>query len=284
MTRAWDKMQSYKLEQVKAFVRPVGRSPDMRSNIREASEAVLRKVQVLREQMDNMWSEITEQTLALNQLCKVNGFSGTTNKNAFELYEMGQTFAVQSFTDINKGELFHIENIAELFLSSNQEHMSFVIRNTPFFGGKFSHCIEVFPEQSVFEHKTKDQYSKFWINRIQWSVGTYVESLRFTQANGTQSPKFGAKPFTHNCDLTSPIKKVEVTYRERGIVSLVFYTATEELRIQGDGEGKHSDKVEIVEGVEKLVQFRVRLAQNLVQGISFGVLTNQALKQLKGSQ
>ena len=115
-------------------------------------------------------------------------------------------------------------------------------------------------------------------------MGTYVESLRFTQANGTQSPKFGTKPFTHNCDLTSPIKKVEVTYRERGIVSLVFYTATEELRIQGDGEGKHSDKVEIVEGVEKLVQFRVRLAQNLVQGISFGVLTNQALKQLKGSQ
>ena len=72
MTRAWDKMQSYKLEQVKAFVRPVGRSPEVRSNIREASEAVLRKVQVLREQMDNMWSEITEQTLALNQLSHVS--------------------------------------------------------------------------------------------------------------------------------------------------------------------------------------------------------------------
>ena len=101
-------------------------------------------------------------------------------------------------------------------------------------------------------------------------------------ANGTQSPKFGAKAFTHNCTLTSPVKKIEVTYRERGIVSLVMYTETEELRIQGTGEGKHSDKAEIVEGVEKLVQFRVRIAQNLVQGISFGVLTTQAIKQMRG--
>lgn len=140
---------------------------------------------------------------------------------------MGQTLAVQSFVRINKGELFHIENIAELFLSSNQENMSTVIRNTPFYGGKFSQCIEAFPEQSVFEHKNKTQFSNYWINRLQWSVGTYIESLRFTQANGTQSPKFGNRAFTHNCELTSPIKKVEVTYRERGIVSLTFYTETE---------------------------------------------------------
>ena len=31
MTRTWDKMQSYKLEQVKSFVRPVGRLPDIRA-------------------------------------------------------------------------------------------------------------------------------------------------------------------------------------------------------------------------------------------------------------
>ena len=232
--------------------------------------------------MDNLWNEITAQNLTLNQLCKTNGFSNVSNKNAYELYEMGQTIAVQSFVRINKGELFHIENIAELFLSSNQENMSFVIRNTPFYGGKFSQCIEAFPEQSVFEHKNKDQFSKFWINRLQWSVGTYIESLRFTMSNGTQSPKFGNRAFTNNCELTSPIKKVEVTYRERGIVSLTFHTETGTLKIEGTGEGKHSDKVEIVEGVEKLVQFRVRLAQNLIQGISFGVLTTQEIKQMRG--
>jgi len=48
--------------------------------------------------------------------------------------------------------------------------------------------------------------------------------------------------------------------------------------IQGNGEGKHSDKVEMVEGIEKLVQFKVRLAaNNQIQGISFGILSNQAV-------
>lgn len=115
--------------------------------------------------MDSLWNEVTEQTLALNQLCKVNGFSGN-KKGAFELYEMGQTVAVQSFVSINKGELYHIENIAELFLSSNQENMSTVIRNTPFFGGKFSHCIEAFPDESFFVGKRNDQFSQLWVNRL----------------------------------------------------------------------------------------------------------------------
>ena len=72
---------------------------------------------------------------------------------------MGQALAVQSFLSINKGELYHIENIAEMFLSSNQENMNTVIRNTPFFGGKFSHCIEAFPEEYEFVGKRKDQFS-----------------------------------------------------------------------------------------------------------------------------
>jgi len=43
--------------------------------------------------------------------------------------------------------------------------------------------------------------------------------------------------------------------------------------IQGTGEGKHSDKVKFVEGMEKLVQIKVRLNNNLIQGISFGILS-----------
>ena len=34
--------------------------------------------------------------------------------------------------------------------------------------------------------------------------------------------------------------------------------------IQGEGEGKHSDRVVVSENLETLVQFRVRVAQNLV--------------------
>lgn len=89
------------------------------------------------------------------------------------------------------------------------------------------------------------------------------------------SPKLGRSPFTHSCDLNSPIKKIETSFREKGLVSLKFITDTEELVIQGDGNGKHTDKVEVVEGIEKLVQFKVRLANNDIQGISFGILSNR---------
>jgi len=92
-------------------------------------------------------------------------------------------------------------------------------------------------------------------------------------ADGTVSPKLGGRAFTHNCGLTSPLKMVELTYRERGLVSLKFFTETEEVLIQGTGEGKHSDKVKLVEGIEQLVQFKVRLANNLIQGIGFGILS-----------
>ena len=173
---------------------------------------------------------------------------------------------MQAFTEINGGELQHIENVADLFLQSNQENSATVIRNTPFYGGKFSHVIESFPDQSVFEGRVHDQkFSRFWVARLEWSVGTYIESLRFTLANGSVSPKFGSRPFTNNCELSAPIRKIEVTYRERGIVSLTFLTASgEELKIQGEGEGKHSDRVVVSENLETLVQFRVRVAQNLV--------------------
>ena len=69
------------------------------------------------------------------------------------------------------------------------------------------------------------------------------------------------------------------TYRERGLVSLAISTANEELLIQGEGNGKHTDKVEVYEGIESIVQFKVRMADGLVQGISFGVLTAKAVLQ-----
>lgn len=62
--------------------------------------------------MDNLMNKFSEQTLNLNRLCQANGFTSQSNKNSYALYEMGQTFAVQSFTSLNRGELNHIENIA----------------------------------------------------------------------------------------------------------------------------------------------------------------------------
>lgn len=60
-------------------------------------------------------------------------------------------------------------------------------------------------------------------------------------------------------------------------MSLKFITDTEELLIQGDGEGKNSDQVKLVEGIEKIIQFKVRLANSQIQGISFGILSNTEL-------
>ena len=74
------------------------------------------------------------------------------------------------------------------------------------------------------ENSTRSDYKNFWITRLEWTVGTYIESLRFTMADGTVSPKLGGRAFTHNCTLTSPLKMIETTYRERGVVSLKFIT------------------------------------------------------------
>ena len=60
-------------------------------------------------------------------------------------------------------------------------------------------------------------------------------------ADGSVSPKLGSRAFTNTCDLTSPIKMIQTTYRERGLVSLKLICEEEELVIQGSGEGKHTD-------------------------------------------
>ena len=223
--------------------------------------------------MSRLMGKVAEQQLALNKLCKQNGFSNKNTKDKYSLYEMGQTFAVQSFTTINRNELNHLDDIAALFVDGNQGSEQVELRTTPFWGGKPEHTVFSFPDQNAIERSTRSDYKNFRLTRLEWSVGTYIESLRFTMADGTVSPKLGGRAFTHNCTLTSPLKMIETTYRERGLVSLKFITETEELVIQGTGEGKHSDKVKFIEGMEKLVQVKVRLHNNLIQGISFGLLS-----------
>lgn len=94
-------------------------------------------------------------------------------------------------------------------------------------------------------------------------------------SNGEKSERFGDRAFTSGCDFLNPVTRIEATYRERGLVSLTFHSASEVMTIAGTGEGKHSDKVDVIPA-ENLAQFRVRLAQGVIQGISFGVISSKA--------
>ena len=103
-------------------------------------------------------------------------------------------------------------------------------------------------------------------------------------SDGTISPKFGNKAFSHNCDLTGPLKRIEAKFRERGLVGLKLITDNEDLVIQGDGLGKHEAEVFYEPSVEQIVQFKVRMAQGVVNGIQFGVLTNEDIVESLGAQ
>ena len=157
-----------------------------------------------------------------------------------------------------------------------------VLRFTDFFGGKKNQDVGTFPHKNQFEGKLKKEFKDFWLTRLEWSVDTYIDSLRFTMADGTVSPKFGNRAFTHNCDFTSPVNKVEATYRERGLVSLTFYTDNEELTIQGDGVGKNKSTFELDKGVENIVQFHLKMGEGRIHGINFGIMTTpDILSQLQ---
>ena len=174
------------------------------------------------------------------------------------MFEMGQTFAIHSIEKLSRGEFNHMVDIAQLFVDSNQDRDGVVVRDTDFYGGKFTQAIEVFPSPSFFNGKLKKDMKNFRLTRLDWSVDTYVDSIRFTMTGGEVSPKFGGKAFTNCCEFESPIKKIVVRYRERGIVSLDLYSDSENLTIEGSGEAKHTDTVDVLEG-ESLIQFKVRV-------------------------
>ena len=120
------------------------------------------------------------------------------------------------------GELHHIENIADWFAKSNSDHEVSRIRETPWFGGKFSQAIEAFPTDNFFQGMRKDGFNNLRLTKLDWYVGTYIETLRFTMSDGTVSPKFGGKSFNATCEFDTPVKRITATYRERGLVSLTF--------------------------------------------------------------
>ena len=69
--------------------------------------------------MTDLWEQMSVRTLALNKMCRRNGFENSDKRSAYQLQEMGQVFAVESFTGLCKSEINHIENIADIFVKSN---------------------------------------------------------------------------------------------------------------------------------------------------------------------
>ena len=72
--------------------------------------------------------------------------------------------------------------------------------------------------------------------RLDWGVGQYIDSIRFTMTNGTISPKYGSRSATSNyCVFESRINKIKVSVKDNRLVGLLFYTEHdgEFLRIEG---------------------------------------------------
>ena len=62
------------------------------------------------------------------------------------------------------------------------------------------------------------------LTRLDWGVGTNIESIRFTMSNGDISPKYGKKPFTASCDFDSRVTKLKSRIRDNRLIAMTFYT------------------------------------------------------------
>ena len=110
-----------------------------------------------------------------------------------------------------------------------------VLRSSPFFGGRQSHAVEEWPPQTFYEGKKKNSLTDYMVTRLDWGVGGFIDSIRFTMSNGDVSPKYGSKPFTDCCHFDSRITKIKASCKDNRLVGLVFYTEHdgEFLRITG---------------------------------------------------
>lgn len=58
--RIWETIQGYKLETLSNLVNPVGRTDEMRWELREAGEKILRPLQALNNEMVRVWDQMSE--------------------------------------------------------------------------------------------------------------------------------------------------------------------------------------------------------------------------------
>ena len=115
--------------------------------------------------------------------------------------------------------------------------------------------------------------------RIDWGVGHYIDSIRFTMTDGAISPKYGSRSATSNyCVFESRINKIKVSVKDNRLVGLIFYTEHdgEFLRIESSRYTNNTATVELV-GSESFIGFRMRIANKAITGLSFTMLTSQEI-------
>jgi len=101
---------------------------------------------------------------------------------------------VGSLANLCSGELNHIDTIAQMYYRMNRptpESEKIVTRSSPFFGGRSSHQVEQWPIPSFLEGKKRVHVADYYVTRLDWGVGNFIESIRFTMSNGDVSPKYG---------------------------------------------------------------------------------------------
>ena len=104
------------------MINPVGKTDLQRQELKEAAEQVRAPLDAMMNDMQQLWDKISVQQLSLNRLCKQNGFTNTKSKELYTMYEIGQTFAVDSLKSLCKREIDHIENITGLFINNSDDY------------------------------------------------------------------------------------------------------------------------------------------------------------------
>lgn len=208
-----------------------------------------------------------------------NGFLSSANKTAAHLIANCQTFMAGSLGEIANGELQHVQQIAEMYFKSNEpmaESERIVRRNSPFFGGKTTHEVESFPMDRWFEGKMRSSLADFQLAKIDWGAGKTIESIRFTMSNGDQSPKYGKKPFSANCEFDSRVTKIISKVKNNHLVSLNFWTEKDGdyFTIEGeDADSAGSSTTVELHQLESLIGFQMRLSAGVLHGLNYTILT-----------
>ena len=161
-------IQKFKLERLSKLINPKGSSASIQAELRAAAEEILAPLQAITADCNRTFSVLKQQTRALNNLCMKNGFLASENETIVQSIADCQTFMVGSIDSLVQSELSNINQIAQMYMIEfkpakkimtvkrtvkqvpAKAEPPIVLRYTPFYGGKKSDSIQVFPEESFY--------------------------------------------------------------------------------------------------------------------------------------
>ena len=149
------------------------------------------------------------------------------------------------------------------------------MREFPIVGGKDTHEVKLWPDETFFKDKTREQLKPFRVSRIDWSTGKYLDSVRFTMSNGDVSPKFGSKAFNNYCQVNCNITQVRIAIKNKKLVGMVLYTGQrEELMVMQGSEAENAVHTDLVLAKnESIVGFSGRTSSDkALTGFGFTIL------------